>query len=178
MGINFLLHYLYLGSDNMANSKNIEQNEHYKNSNPGEHLVIILIFIITGGFLYESIGLTGIIQGQHSGIGSLPQIITIIVIILNGFLLLQYLKGKKKNMNFKNIIYHVFPKEVIILIMLVISYALLIEKLHFRITTLLFLWIGMVSLDKKRPILKLIIALGVLASLLLIFSTIFKVLLP
>jgi hypothetical protein len=146
--------------------------------NLGEILIDGFIFIITAAFFYQSLKLEGVFQGIANGPGTFPQTMTAFVLVLISIELVKAYRNNNKLGKVSAIIADVFPRKVIILIGLVIIYALVLEKLHFTISTLLFLWIGMFAFDSKRPIHKLIISVIVLSAILLIFKTIFMVLLP
>lgn len=162
----------------MSESDKTEQNLDIKKSKPGEYLIIILTCIITGALFLQSIKLEGIFQGASSSTGAFPQIMTSIVLLLIFFEIVKLYKNNYKQGKLKDILTYMFPREVILLIVLVAAYAFLLEKLHFTASTLLFLWIGMFVFDSKRPVNKLIISVGVLVAVLLIFKVVFKVLLP
>jgi len=160
--------------DKNNEQKNNEQN----NSNPGEYLILIFILIAGIAFFSEAINLKGIIQGETSGMGAFPQIITSIIISLTLLEIIKLYRSNYKQGKFSDLIAYVFSKEVVVLIVLVISYALFLQKLGFTIATFLFLFITMLVFDRSQVLKKLIITLLVLFVVTVIFKEIFNVLLP
>lgn len=146
--------------------------------NPGEYIIIGVLFFITGALFVEAAKLPGLFGGAANGSGALPQIMTGTVLLLIVLVTINLIKSSYKQGKIKETISYLFSRDVVILLVAVICYAFLLETLHFKITTLLFLWSCMFFFDRKRPLHKLIIAIGTLIITVFIFSTIFNVLLP
>ena len=126
----------------------------------------------------QSLKVKGIFQGSLSGPGSIPQIITIITLAMVIKLIFNLLKKGNRFGNVRGIVDYLFCKNNIILLISVTIYALILEKLHFKISTFIFLFVTMYLLDKKSSIKKFVISAATLIVLELIFSGIFKVILP
>jgi hypothetical protein len=159
------------------NKQKINLTESYPNT-PGEYWIVIILFFITGLLFIESVKLPGIFQGYTHRMGTMPQLMTGIVLLLLFLILIQMIKNRYRQGTVRETLLHLFSKEVIILIFAVSTYGYLLKYLHFRITTFFFLWGCMYFFDPKRPLLKLFISIVVLILINFIFSTIFKVLLP
>lgn len=148
-----------------------------KTEKPGEIYFIISLFLLAGAFLLESLKLKGIMQGSSNGPGVIPQIMSLSILFMLCLVFIQYVRNHKEFAPIKAVRY-LFSTEVITLLVLVTLYALLLELLYFEITSLLFLWAGMFLLERNNPLKKLIISICVLGSILLVFNSVFKVVLP
>lgn len=145
---------------------------------PGEYGVIALLFVIVAILFAGSLALPGIFQGHTNDAGTLPQIATFLALVLLGIEFAKLLVKRQPAGGLRQIARYLFSKEVFILIGAVVCYALLLELLHFELTTALFLWGCMFLLDRKRPIHKLIVTGCTVGGIVLVFSTVFNVMLP
>ena len=145
---------------------------------PGEYWIVGILILIVGALFVESAKLPGIFQGFSNNRGSLPQLMTSTVLFLILLVVIGMFRRGYRQGTFKEGLAYIFSQEVIILLIAVSAYAFLVEWLHFNITTLLFLWGCMFFFDRKRPLHKLLVSAGVLVVLVVIFSTVFNVLLP
>jgi hypothetical protein len=145
---------------------------------PGEYWIVGILVLIVGALFVEAAKLPGIFQGFTHDMGTLPQIMTSTVLLLILLLVIGMVKRGYRQGTLKESLAYIFSPEVVILLVAVGLYALLVEWLHFNITTLLFLWACMFAFDRKRPLHKLLVSAGTLVTLVVIFSTIFNVLLP
>lgn len=155
----------------------VQGQEANKTDKPGELYFIISLFMLAGAFLIESLKLKGIIQGSSNGPGVIPQIMSLSILFMLCLVCIQYVRNHKESAPIK-VVRYLFSTEVITLLVLVTLYALLLELLHFEITSLLFLWVGMFLLERRNLLKKLIISVCTLGFLLLVFNYIFKVVLP
>lgn len=145
---------------------------------PGEYLMLLIFFIILCPILFESLKVNGIFQGSLSGPGALPQTMSLLTSIMVLLVAINLIRSGIKPNKFIEVVNYLFCKKNVTLLIAVFIYAFFIGMLHFRIATLLFLTVCMWLLDKKRPINKFIISAITLIVLELIFSVIFKVILP
>jgi hypothetical protein len=143
---------------------------------PGELFFIIILILIVAALLTESIKLKGIVQGTANGPGVMPQIISFMLLLLLVLICFQLIK--KKELKVMEVLQYLFSAEVIILLGLVVLFALLLERLHFELTALLFLWASMFLLERRDALKKLVISLFILGTIVLIFAYGFKVILP
>lgn len=145
---------------------------------PGEYLLVGLLFLIVGALFLESLKLPGIYQGHTNHAGTLPQAVISLILLLLGIQAVGLLRRRGTLGSLREARSYLLSKDVIVLILGVAAYAFLVELLHFEITTFLFLWGCMMFLDWRRPWLKLLVSLCTVAGLILIFHTIFHVVLP
>lgn len=159
------------------NEQKSSQSESHSNT-PGEYYIIAGLLLVIGTLFVDSLKLPGIFQGFTVGTGVLPQVMTAAVSILLLFISIQMIKVRYIGGKLLDTLNYLFSKEVLILIFGVVLYGILMKYLHFKTTTFLFLWSIMYLLDSKQPLNKFLISLLVLIGILLIFSTVFRVLLP
>ncbi|WP_020617984.1 tripartite tricarboxylate transporter TctB family protein [Paenibacillus daejeonensis] len=145
---------------------------------PGEYLLVGLLFLVVGALFLESLKLPGIYQGYTNHAGTLPQTVISLILLLLGVQAVSLLRRRGTLGSLREARSYLFSKDVLVLIVGVSAYAFLVELLHFEITTFLFLWSCMMFLDWRRPWLKLLVSLGTVAGLILVFYTIFHIVLP
>jgi putative tricarboxylic transport membrane protein len=144
----------------------------------GEFKMMALLFVICGALFVDSLRSPGIFQGESAGPGSIPQIVTGALLLMIIGLAMQFLKRRYKEGTFGELIHHLFDKEVVILLVMLVLYGLVLETVHFVPATFVFLVVTMFLLEPKKPVLKVIVSAATLAGLYLIFSTLFQVVLP
>ncbi|MBD2846580.1 tripartite tricarboxylate transporter TctB family protein [Paenibacillus sp. IB182496] len=145
---------------------------------PGEYLLVGLLLLIVGALFLEALKLPGIYQGYANDAGTLPQAVTSLLLLLLGMQAIGLIRRRAALGSLKEAAGYLFSKDILVLILGVTSYAVLVELLHFEITTFLFLWGCMMFLDWRRPWLKLLVSLGSVIGLILVFYTLFHVVLP
>lgn len=144
----------------------------------GELKMCALLLLICGALFYDSLKSEGLYQGVSSGPGSIPQLVSGLLVLMVIALAVTLLSKGYKDGTFGELVHYLFNKEVVVLIVAVIVYGLVVETLHFIPTTLLFLIITMYTFDPKQLLMKVGISVGTVAVLVLIFSTLFQVVLP
>ena len=144
----------------------------------GEYKLLVLLFVIGAALCYEAMDVKGIVQGVSSGPGSIPQLVTILLLLLIGVEACSLFRKGYKEGSGREMLDLLFDKDVITLLVTVVAYGLLIETFGFVITSTVYLFVTMYLLDRKQPLKKLLISVGTVAVLYLIFSTIFQVVLP
>ena len=144
----------------------------------GEFKMLGLMFIICLGLFLDSLRSEGLLQGHGAGPGSIPQLVGAALVLMCVFLGIQLFKIGYKEGTLKEFAAHVFDKDVVILFSMLILYGLVVETLHFVPATYIFLVVTMYLLDRKQLIKKMIISAGTLGVQYLIFSTLFRVVLP
>jgi|GEM_PF-895706 len=145
---------------------------------PGEYLLVGLLFVIVGALFLESLKLPGIYQGHTNHAGTLPQAVTTLILLLLGMQAVSLIRRRGNLGSLREAGRYLLSKDVIVLIIGVTAYAFLVELLHFEITTFLFLWSCMMLLDWRRPWMKLIVSISTVVGLVLLFHTLFHVVLP
>ena len=149
-----------------------------KASAKGEFKMLALLFVMFAALFIDSLQVEGIFQGRSSGPGGIPQIVCFLMLILVGVQTASLYKQGYKEGTFSELIHYLFDKDVVILLVMVVFYGALVETLHFIPTTILFLATTMYLLERTNLIKKILISVSTVAVLVLIFSTIFQVVLP
>lgn len=149
-----------------------------KQKAPGEFFFAAFLMIITLLLLIESLKLEGIFQNKFSSAGSMPQTLSIIVLLLFSLIIFDLKKEKYINGNLKDTLYFIFTKKTVQLLSCIIAYGVLLSFLGFEIATLLFLIVTMYVIEKKDLKSKILISLAILVSLVIIFKFIFQLILP
>lgn len=155
-----------------------DQVETVKEQRKGEFKMLALLFVIFAALFAESLRVEGIFQGRSNGPGGIPQIVSLLMLILVAAQAFTQWKQGYKEGSFGDVVRYLFDKDVVILLVLVVLYGLLVEMLTFIPTTIGFLVAAMYLLERINLVKKVIIAVGTVAVLVLIFSTIFQVVLP
>lgn len=159
-------------------------NEHSKQQNiehkqkTGELYFLMILFLLFSVFFIDALKYEGVIEGRINGSGIVPQFISVVVLIMILMLFIKTLKNNDKKIKIAEILKFLFCREVIIIIMMIILYAVLIEKLHFVPTTMFFLFFTMLFLDKTRIGNKFVVSTCTIASIFVIFRYIFNIILP
>ncbi|MCX7779467.1 MAG: tripartite tricarboxylate transporter TctB family protein [Negativicutes bacterium] len=144
----------------------------------GELKMLALLFVIFGALFLDSLRLDGAFQGHYSGPGGIPQLVSALMLVLIVVAAVNLLRQGYKEGTFQDIVTFLFDKDVVILLIMVTLYGLLVETLTFIPTSILFLVGTMYLLERKNLIRKIVISVSTVAVLVLIFSTIFQVVLP
>lgn len=144
----------------------------------GEYKMMAILLIICSALFYDSLRSEGIFQGQNAGPGSIPQLVSGLLLLMIIGLSMQFLKKNYKEGSFGDLVHHLFNREVVILLTTIIIYGLVVETIHFVPATFLFLVSTMYLLEPKKLLLKVGVSAGTLGVLYLIFSTLFQVVLP
>lgn len=145
---------------------------------PGEMYFTLILLLINIAFLVESSKMEGILQKSYNKGGFLPQIISITSIIMIVIIGLRGFKDESKAVKLIEVFRYVFSRDVLIMLTMVIVYALVLKHLRYKLSTFLFLFLSMISIDRYKPFYKIITSFCIMAASVFIFSTIFKVLLP
>ena len=144
----------------------------------GEYKMMLVLFIICVALFVDSLKSEGVFQGQSAGPGSIPQLVGGALILMIIGLAVQFARKGYKEGTFADLMHHLFDREVVILLVNLTIYGFILEPLHFFPATFLFLVSTMYLLEPKKLLLKIVVSAGTLAVLYLIFSTLFRVVLP
>ena len=156
-----------------------------ENQKPGEKGFSIILLIIGILALLESIKMF-MKEPTSSSFGALPLFLSsVMVIFALKIILFEYRKSgsENKRANFKELfnstIKYIFPKDIVVVFFLLILYCLfLVFGLGFEISSTIFLIAAMTYLMRGH-ILKNVIYTGIsMAFILVVFKTIFQVILP
>lgn len=161
-------------------SENNDENQQPVQSDqkPGELYFLFMLFLVFVLFSYESLKNNGLLEGQISGPGIIPQLIAVGSIIMIAVLFMQFIRNHYKEGKVSEVIEALFCKNLVVIIVAVFLYALLLEKFKFILTSAMFLFFSMVALEPKKIINKLIISTATLVFIVLIFKYVFQVVLP
>lgn len=144
----------------------------------GEYKMLTLLFIIFAALFADSLRVEGIYQGRSNGPGSIPQIVCTIMLILVAVQAAVLWRQGYQEGTLRDVVKHLFNKDVLILFVMVVLYGLLVETLTFVPTSIIFLIAAMYFLERTHLVKKVVISVSVVACLYVIFSTIFQVVLP
>lgn len=144
----------------------------------GEFKMLLLLFCIGAALFTDSQNVKGVFQGAAAGPGSIPQIVSLAMMLMVAGVGVSLVKQGYKEGSFKDAVHYLFDKEVVMLLVTVSLYGILVEPLGFIASTTLFLISTMYLLDRKQLVRKIIISAATVAILVLIFSTFFQVVLP
>jgi len=167
----------------MQDAEHIEQVEHEpaypeKERKPGELYFLIFLAVLACVILVEAFKMDGIQKGTLDASGTIPQVAAITILLLIAGLIFGLFRDKYKEGSIKEIYNYLFSREVFILLGTVILFAVILEKLHFKASSLIFLWLCMYLLDRKRPLHKLLISVCTVAGIVLVFHYAMQVILP
>lgn len=144
----------------------------------GEFYFLGLLFVLMGFTFKNSLEHPGIFPYQAAGPGFFPQLMSGFILILCVLLVFELLRDNYKEQKFSDVMKFLFSFEVIAALILITLYAVFLEILHFELDTLLFLIAAMIVLDRKEYLKKVIVSVGTLVFIIVIFNTIFQVILP
>jgi putative tricarboxylic transport membrane protein len=144
----------------------------------GEYKMMLVLLVICVALFVDSLRSEGIFQGHSAGPGSIPQLVGGLTILMILGLAIQFFRQGYKEGGFKDLAHHLFDRDVVILMVTLTIYGFIVEAIHFVPATFLFLLTTMYMLDPKKFWLKVLVSAGTLAALYLIFSTLFRVVLP
>ncbi|NLK36175.1 MAG: hypothetical protein GX301_12220 [Gracilibacteraceae bacterium] len=150
----------------------------------GEKSVLVIITIFCIAVLEESLRIL-FRDPAITGSGIIPIIVSVIMLIMiifiwretKSFSPIYYEKDGIKR-RFGRTISAILPRQTIISIILLILYAIALPVLKFNITTFLFLATSIFVFKGGSLIKSAAISLGVVAAIVVLFSVLFKVILP
>lgn len=145
----------------------------YKNKEKG--LTIILILLSIFAFI-ESYKINGK-DITSSSPGAFPIFISVLLFVFSIWIFIENIKISSKK-NEKNEDSKIFDKNILIFIILLILYGILIKWIGFIISTFAFLWTSISFFSKEKYLFNLGISVLTVTLIMIIFNTIFKVILP
>lgn len=158
--------------------ENTAATEEKKTLPKGEFKMLVLLLLISGALFWDSLRVKGIVDGVSAGPGSIPQMVSLgMIVMILGIGVTLVRQGYKEG-SLKDAVHYLFDKEVVMLLITVALYGILVEPLGFIASTIIFLVSTMYLLDRKQIVKKIIISVATVAVLVLIFSTFFQVVLP
>lgn len=150
----------------------------------GERPFILSLGIVCLIFLFFSLQMY-LADPTPSSQGAFPLFVSSVLLLMAVFMLWEMRKCENAfNQEtaliekIKSSIQFLLPGKVPLILLYVLVYAIILPKLGFVISTLVFLLGSMFTLNREKPIRTLIVSVCVLAGIVLIFQYIFKVVLP
>lgn len=115
--------------------------------------------------------------------GAFPMFISIILLVFSIWIGIENYQSKRLKKysvleKTKSIASLVLSKDIFLTIAFLIIYAFILEKVGFIISTIMFLWTSISFLTKGKIFKNLGVSILIVASIVLIFNTIFNVVLP
>lgn len=142
---------------------------------PGELVAAALFFLIGALGFYFALGMT---SGEYSSPSVFPKLAS--VLIMTGSAV-NFFHAVKKNQpeDGASVPGYLFPRDVVVVLLLLVAYCLILPKLHFIASSYLFMVVGMVYLERGKNIIRsLVVSALALALLVAIFRYLFLVILP
>ena len=120
-----------------------------------------------------------------SGEGTVPLITSCILVLMDIILLLEmrgcprgFEKGVALGRKVRELFQYLFPGMVGVIVVYCIVYAVLLNYLGFAVSTMVFLFTSMVTLNREHKVRSFVISAVTLACIMVLFQYIFKVQLP
>jgi len=142
----------------------------------GEVYFLGALLLLLGAVLSQALQLEGVFQGEPAGPGSLAQLMVVSALLL--VLGIARQAGRGGIGTLPATLQYLFSRDVIMLLAAVIIYGLLVDIFGFEITTFLFLLGTMYMLDNSKLRQKAIISFGTVATIVVLFTFLFEVVLP
>ncbi len=163
----------------MKMQNNDEENKESQKDKPkGEFKLLLILFVMGVAWLIESFGSDGIVQGVSNGPGSIAQLTAVILVMLvvkQGFGLWR--QGYRDGV-WADVRSYLFGRKVVMMIAAILLYGLAVERLTFVPAGIVFCTAMMYVLDRKDFWKKLMISVFFIGIVYVIFSWVFKVILP
>ncbi len=147
-----------------------------KTGKPGEIIFLAAMLLGIARLFPEALKLSGVLQGQWAGAGSLAQSLLIAMAVL--ILTLTISVWRQSPMDIGATVRYLFSRDAVLLLVTVIAYTFAMGQLGFVIATFAFLLSAMYLLDMHKPLQKVVIALATVGVVYAIFAMLFKVILP
>lgn len=142
---------------------------------PGELAAAALFFLVGALGYYFALGMT---SGEYSSPSVFPKLASALIMIGSAVNFFHAVK-KVRPEDGMSVPGYLFPKDVVMVVLLLVIYCLILPKLHFIASSYLFMVTGMVYLERGKNIIRsLVVSALALALLVAIFRYLFLVILP
>lgn len=143
---------------------------------PGELGIALISFIIgTLGF-YFALDMT---SDELSSPSVFPKLASTVVMVCSVVNFWKAMRRKKPEVSAPTIAQYLLPKDVVVVLLLLVSYCVVLPWLHFIVSSYAFMVLGMVYLQRGKNIVRaLLISAASLAVLVILFRYLFLVILP
>lgn len=153
-----------------------------KRLKPGERGFGIILIIISILAIFQSVGISGA-EITPTSPGAFPLFISTISLMFAIWIWAEKRSlSSQKHLSIweksKSIVKMLISKDIAVMIIFLFIYSLVLEYFGFEISTFLFLWVSMVFLARGKVFKSFGVSLFIISIILVIFKTIFKVILP
>lgn len=152
--------------------------------NPGELSFLVFLGIVSVIAFILSLQMF-LKNPSLSGQGAFPLITSSVLLLMEVLMFWEtrrcpkaFEKGSRIPGRFLAVVRTLFPDKIAIILAYVIIYAILLPIVGFAISTYLFLWGSMITLNHSKLVQSLFVAGGVLIFILVVFQFVFKVVMP
>lgn len=142
---------------------------------PGETAFGYLILVISLLILHQSYAISGFSSVSSAGV--FPMIASTVMAVSAAAIILRNRRLATPDPEI-GIIRRVAPPAVVVLTLLIVAYMLALEPLGFLLSSFLFLFASMLYLERRSPLLLLLVSAFSLGLIYLVFRTVFSVVLP
>jgi hypothetical protein len=143
---------------------------------PGEigFAIIATVFGVLG--YYFALGMT---SDSYSAPSVFPKLASVIIIACGVICIFKACRKDAPEPGSPNVFRYLFPRDVIVILLMLLAYCVLLPKLHFIVSSYLFMAGGMVYLHRGKYIWQsMLISAGAMVVLVAIFRYVFLVILP
>ncbi len=150
----------------------------------GEHSFLWITLVISAAFFIAAISL----YRAHPGVGgdaAFPVVAAFIMLagaVLSILEVRHWEPAHPEHLTFKEKIIQayrmLFPDKTLIMCLYILLYALILNRLGFNISTCLYLFVSMVTLQPKKPLRSLLASVLLTVMIYLLFGVLFRVRLP
>ena len=142
---------------------------------------LVVLAILVTALLIDSLKLPGMVDGQLSSPSSVPQVMLFLALTLIAAAAVSMarqnsppVEGWRGAPGWSFLL----NREVVILLVMVLAYALMLPLLRFEASTLIFLTAAMYLLERKDFVKKFAVSAATLAAILAVFRYFMQVMLP
>ena len=155
-----------------------------KKTKPGEKGFPVVLLLLGVFVTKESVGMYREAP-QLQGYGTVPLICGILLIVFSVFIIINNfrMESEIKGLPFKEkaekVIHHLFSRDVLVMLVLILIYCLLLNfGLPFIISSPLFLWVSMTYLRRGGYVRNIIYTAIIMVFVIVVFNVAFHVVLP
>lgn len=143
---------------------------------PGETGFNIILLLVSVFLFYQAYKIAGF--SALSSPGSIPMAASAIMVISACIIVLKEFARPPATGGFQAFFAQILPFTIAVMCGLIILFAVVLQKLGFVLTGLVFLWVAIWFLQKRSPLSAALIALLCVVIIYVLFRLIFQVILP
>ncbi len=147
-----------------------------KHRKPGEtaFAIIATVFGVLG--YYFALDMT---SENYSSPSVFPKLASVIIIICGLTCICKACKKEAPEAGSPSVLKYLLPKDVIVVLALLLAYCIALPRLHFIVSSYIFMVIGMIYLHRGKYIWQsFVISAAAMAALVVVFRYVFLVILP